>query len=240
MIEGVAERDIYLTGSTVVDAIKMVKHEVEHNKVVEELGLQFKKPMILCTAHRSYNVDDRERLANIFGALVELNEFTIVFPIHPRTKKNAEKFGLMKRLEKAKHVILTPPLDYIDFLTLMKASNLILTDSGGIQEEACEFKKPVVTMRRTTPRWETVFLGINSLVGADKKKIVAGVRRVSHDIKLKRRVKRIPNPYGSGKSGKRIVHIIKKLYDLKKLRYEEPELGVPKKVEDIWVKTWGK
>lgn len=240
MIEGVDERDIYITGGTVVDAIKMVKHEVEHNKVIEKLGLKFKKPMILCTAHRSYNVDDRGRLANIFGALAELNEFTIVFPIHPRTKKNAEKFGLMKRLEKTKHVVLTPPLDYVDFLALMKASDLILTDSGGVQEEACEFKKPVVTMRRTTPRWETVFLGINSLVGTDKKKIVAEVRRVSYDIKLKRRIKRIPNPYGNGKSGKQIVRIIKRLYDSKKLKYEEPELGVPKKVEDIWVKTWGK
>jgi UDP-N-acetylglucosamine 2-epimerase (non-hydrolysing) len=174
----------------------------------------------LVTAHRPGNVDRRDRLRSIFQALLELEEFRVVFPMHPRTKKRAEEFGLMRTLTSAEHIRVTEPLGYVDFLSLMAASDVVLTDSGGLQEEACELKKPVVVMRETTPRWEAVIEGFAFLAGTDERRIVRAVRGCLSDD-LMERLRRARNPFGDGMAGRRIVRILRRIGS--GLHYQEPD-----------------
>ena len=120
------------------------------------------------TLHRPSNVDQRETLAGILDALdVVQQQLPIVFPVHPRTRARLEEFGFMEALSKQKNLILTEPLGYLDFLQLYSNSRLVLTDSGGIQEETTALGIPCLTLRQTTERPITVTEGTNRLVDSD-------------------------------------------------------------------------
>jgi len=155
----------------------------------------------LVTAHRTENVDKKERLKGILSGLKLIFQrfnLPIIYPIHPRTKKRIREF----KLKIPKGLKLIEPVGYLDFLKLEADAKLILTDSGGIQEEACILKVPCATLRGNTERLETLEIGSNILVGTKPEKILGGVEKM---LKKKRNWK---NPFGDGKSGKRIVNII--------------------------------
>src|SRR5204862_3793667 len=151
---------------------------------------------LLVTAHRAGNVDDPARL----GLLVDLLEalpLPTVFPLHPRTRKRLEAAGLLARLERAPRLRLTPPLGYLDFLTLARAARAILTDSGGVQKEAYLLCTPCVTLRDTTEWVETVEAGWNVLVDLDREAALAALDRGEPPAAR-------PELYGGGHAGERI------------------------------------
>ena len=192
--EGIDPKRIHLTGNTAVDAT--LEHSIiakKKSQIISKLSIPKNKPLIVMTAHRPSNVENQENLKEICLALIELSEFSIVFSVHPRTKKSLEESKLIKELEKAEHIILSEPLGYLDFLMLMQESELILTDSGGLQEEAITLGKPCVTLRTNTERPETVKLGVNYLVGANKNRITKTVRMVYNSDEIKKKMKSIEN-----------------------------------------------
>jgi UDP-N-acetylglucosamine 2-epimerase (non-hydrolysing) len=128
----------------------------------------------LLTLHRPSNVDDRETLGGIVSALEAVQaRLSIVFPVHPRTLKRLESFGLLDRLAAMPGMILTEPLGYLDFLCLLDHARLVLTDSGGIQEETTILGVPCLTLRPNTERPVTVSQGTNQVIGSSPERIVA-------------------------------------------------------------------
>ncbi len=222
IFEGVNPHMIHVTGNTVVDAclrnIKIAEKNSEINSLVDLEG-----DILTLTIHRAENVDDRQRLENIVNALLELDEAIIVFPVHPRTRKTLMKFGLYDSLENAEHIKLIDPVGYLDFLILLSHSKLVMTDSGGIQEEAITLNIPCITLRYNTERPETVCAGGNVLVGSDKSVIVDNARTILSDHEVYQMMSESINPYGDGKTSKKIVDIIVKSYDTGKLVIESPE-----------------
>lgn len=211
--------DIFITGNTVVDAC------IRNLKIAEKQGsdLDFPGEIMTLTMHRAENVDNPERLQNIIDALIELNELTIVFPIHPRTVKNLEKFDLYNKLKNAEHIKLIKPVGYLEFLLLLSRSKLIMTDSGGLQEEAITLDIPCATLRYNTERPETVEAGGNILLGSEKERIIDNVRKILNNADLYNKMKNAVNPYGEGDSSKRIVDAIVNLHKNKKLEIAVPE-----------------
>jgi len=203
--EGVADEKIFVTGNTVVDAVyqnlKIVNGRDETLESVCGTGLDLEPDgYFLATAHRQENVDDATRFAGILrGFELVSKEFSlpVIYPIHPRARKMMEEFRL-----DAEGVTFIEPLDYLAFLKLTADARLVLTDSGGVQEESCILKVPCVTLRDNTERPETTEVGANVLVGADPEKILEGVRMMID------RTREWENPFGDGNAGKRIVRII--------------------------------
>jgi UDP-N-acetylglucosamine 2-epimerase (non-hydrolysing) len=174
----------------------------------------------LVTLHRAENTDSPQRLENILRALAELSQqYDIIFPIHPRTKNRVTELGLAKYL---KQVTTIKPLGYIEFLTLLANCGVVLTDSGGVQEEAFILRVPTVTLRYNTERPETTIYGLNRLAGADTELIVKlALHQINYAKKIKSLV--IENPLGDGRAGERIAKILKKLSE-KGITLEEPDL----------------
>ena len=201
--EGIDENKIFVTGNTIVDAVyqnlEITKRKVN---VLKDLGLKPKK-YFLVTAHREENVDVKERLKGILKGLELIyKEFLIpvVFPIHPRTQKRINEFGFS-----LDYVTLVDPLGFLEFLQLEANARLVLTDSGGVQEETCILGIPCVTLRDNTERSETLEVGSNIIVGTKPKKLLEGVRIMLNKKDSWR------NPFGDGKSGKRIIAILKEV-----------------------------
>src|SRR3972149_11090000 len=201
--EGIPEEKIIVTGNTVVDAVDQNKKLADKkSKVLKKLDLG-KSGYILLTAHRPENVDKKDRLAGILEGLnlvYEKIELPIMFPIHPRTAKMPEEFKL--KIPQGTRVI--DPVGYLDFLVLETHSKLIMTDSGGIQEEACILQVPCVTLRDNTERLETVEVGGNILAGFDPAKIL----KSSEEVIQKDR--NWENPFGDGRAGEKIVEFVLK------------------------------
>ena len=199
--EGVDREKIFLTGNTIVDAV-FQNLQLSKNKfsILDELNLERKK-YFLVTIHRQENVDNRTRFSKIIDGLDKLKElgFEIIYPIHPRAKKQLELFGL-----KNKFVKLIEPLDYLSFLQIENNARLILTDSGGVQEESCILGVPCVTLRDNTERPETLDVGANILAGVKPNEIFEKSNLMLHNHN------RWNNPFGDGTAGKQIVQLIKK------------------------------
>jgi UDP-N-acetylglucosamine 2-epimerase (non-hydrolysing) len=196
--EGIEKSKIFMVGNTVVDAVYQ-NLEIAENKVdiLKHLGIKSGQYFLL-TMHRPSNVDDKKSLKNILEALGEVVSaygLPIIFPIHPRTKKQLEKFGLSLP-EGVREIA---PVGFLEMLQLEKNAKLIITDSGGIQEEACILKIPSVTLRKNTERPETVEAGASILAGNDAPKIIAAVRKM---INMKTAWK---NPFGKGRSAEHIL-----------------------------------
>ncbi len=212
IFEGINPHNIHITGNTIVDACQRnLKIAEKNSMLVSKFDLG--ENIITVTLHRAENVDDPVRLKNITDALLELMEFTIVFPVHPRTRKNLEKFGFFDSLEKAKHIRVIKPVGYLDFLLLLSHSKLVLTDSGGLQEEAITLNIPCLTLRYNTERPETVTAGGNILVGSSKEVVIDNVRNIINDYTLYKEMSNASNPYGNGDSSEKIVDIILKIFN---------------------------
>ena len=212
--EGVDEKDIHVTGNPVIDALKYVA-EQEEPKEIKELMTNLRivsspvaprndaKRLILVTAHRRENFG--QPIENICLALKELalrGDVEIIYPVH----LNPNVQEPVNRILKGVHgITLLPPLDYLPLVHLMKRSTLILTDSGGIQEEAPSFGIPVLVLRETTERPEGVEAGTLKLVGTETSHIVQETKRLLDDESEYAKMAKASNPYGDGHAAERIV-----------------------------------
>ena len=207
--EGVARKRIVVTGNTVIDALLMTVGRLKKDAALRrklEKRFRFLDPgrrLILVTGHRRENFGKGfERIAKALANLARRNDVEIVYPVH----LNPNVGGTVRRvLDNTANVHLLDPLDYLPFVYLMNRAYLVITDSGGIQEEAPSLGKPVLVMRDVTERPEAVRAGTVRLVGADAKRIVAEAGRLLDDAKAYRRMSRAHNPYGDGKASGRIV-----------------------------------
>jgi UDP-N-acetylglucosamine 2-epimerase (non-hydrolysing) len=196
---------VYVTGNTVIDAvIQHITLAEKKSKILEKI--KFKR-FALATAHRAENVDDSNVLENFVEAFIEA-PIPVVYPIHPRSRKRLGQQKMWRKLVQAKNVQLLPPLGYFDFLVLMKKCEMIITDSGGIQEEATApvMHKPVLVIRLSTERPEAVEAGFAKVTGVEKHDILAMMNRTLNE----RRELPKASPYGDGTAAEVIVEILKK------------------------------
>ncbi|MGZ7135648.1 MAG: non-hydrolyzing UDP-N-acetylglucosamine 2-epimerase [Methanobacterium sp.] len=222
ILEGIHPKDIFITGNTIVDAC--MRHlEIAKKKANLPFKMNENDKILTLTMHRAENVDNPSRLKNIVEALLELKEVIIVFPAHPRTIKNLKKHDLLEKMDDADHIKLIKPVGYLDFLLLLSKSEIIMTDSGGLQEEAITLNIPCTTLRYNTERPETVEAGGNILVGSEKKKIVDAVREILNNAQLYSKMSKARNPYGDGNSSVKILDAILKLYNENELEMRVPE-----------------
>jgi len=214
--EGIDRERIFEVGDTMYDVLLHQLPKVDKSDILHQLGLK-PREYIFLTIHRQENADSFENLANIVRALSELREFTIVFPVHPRTRKRLVEFNLLSKLEALGHIKLINPVGYIESLALIKNARLVLTDSGGIQKEAFWLKTPCITLRENTEWIETVEIGVNRLVGADPIKIVNTVKEVlENESEIRIKNETAQNPFGDGRASERIVDVLKQFLSLQK------------------------
>ena len=168
--EGIT-RNVHLVGDVMYDVALQMAQPARSRGVAKRLGLTAGE-YLLATVHRASNVDDRDTLASIVEALVDCGR-TVVFPVHPRTKKNLEAYGLWDSL--AAKVTVLSPMDYLDFLGLLMDAAKVITDSGGVQKEAYFFGVPCITLRDETEWIETVEDGWNALVGTETEDVLHAI-----------------------------------------------------------------
>ena len=205
--ENKIEKNIVITGNTVIDALFLALEKIKNkNRPLDEIKSKF----ILVTGHRRENFGDG--FINICKALKEIainnQNIDIVYPVHlnPNVKEPVNRI-----LSNINNIHLIEPLCYEDFIYLMDKSYFIITDSGGIQEEAPSLGKPVLVMRDTTERPEAIEYGTVKLVGTDRDKIVKEAQKLIDDKRAYEKMSKAHNPYGDGKASKRIVEFIKKI-----------------------------
>ncbi len=210
--ESVPSERVYVTGNTVVDALLSIKDRLpEFREANAEIAQILPPPgskqrIILLTSHRRENfAGGMERIATAAARLALRDDVFIVFPVHP----NPHVHKVMNaRLAGHPRIALVPPLDYVPFIYLLTRCHLVLTDSGGVQEEAPSIGKPVLVMRDTTERPEGVEAGTALLVGADTDRIVREATRLLDDDAAYMRMSRAHNPFGDGRASERIVDLI--------------------------------
>lgn len=210
--EGIPLRKIHLTGNTVVDVV--LKHKDTAGRTGKELLNELKigsGEYLLLTLHRQENTNSLSRLSNIIEALSRLSgRYKVVFPMHPRTKNKLRSTGMYGALKRKHNLILTPPVGYFEFLGLLMHSLVVLTDSGGVQEEALTLGVPTVTLRYNTERPETVLYGLNVVAGTEPESVCELTEgQIQKSEELRSAVKTKPNPLGDGKAGRRIATAIK-------------------------------
>lgn len=174
--EGVEAAKVFFTGNVMIDSLLNNSSRIAASGILREMGLT-PSGYLLTTLHRPSNVDDRESLLKIIRVLNKYAEtHKIVFPVHPRTRSNMEAFGLLKEI--SPNLLLCDPIGYIDFLCLVKHAALIITDSGGIQEESTYLGIQCITLRENTERPVTVEIGTNHLIGTDIDKVDQAITEV--------------------------------------------------------------
>ncbi|MFB7175132.1 non-hydrolyzing UDP-N-acetylglucosamine 2-epimerase [Streptomyces sp. NPDC056254] len=200
--EGISPSRIRLTGNTVVEALQeSLPPRSVSMKAVEDLGLK-DDGFVLATIHRPENTDDEGRLAAILDELARI-PLPVVFPVHPRTAIRTASFGMEGKLRK---IVCCPPLDHPSFLALARHARVLVSDSGGIQEECTVLKKPLVVVRRNTERPEAIEAGFAVRVEAGPE-IYNTVLRFIEDADLLHSLQSVPCPFGDGKASQRIAEI---------------------------------
>lgn len=203
--EGVVEERIFRVGNIMIDSLFENVKKAESSNIHRDLELN--DEYALLTLHRPSNVDDKVTFTTIIEALEEIaDDLDIVFPIHPRTRKMAISFDLFDRLENISGMRITEPIGYLDFVSLMSRSKLVLTDSGGLQEETTALGIPCLTLRENTERPITVTEGTNTIVGTDKDLIISLSKEV---VKNGGKSGRIPELW-DGNTAERIVDVLLK------------------------------
>ncbi len=199
----VKDKKVFIVGNTISDVLKKYLVLTNKSKILKKLNL-IKRNFFLVTLHRPESVDNKKNLTKLIKALKILCEqykHPIIFPIHPRTKNNLKKLNLSFD----KRIKIIEPLEYLDFLKLMKDTRIILSDSGGLQEEASIIGTPCVTLRTTTERQITVIKKVNILAGYNKKKIISSVKKFYN-----KRISKIKD-FGSGNVTEKIYKKLKLL-----------------------------
>lgn len=200
--EGIPGEKILVTGNTIVDAVEMFAPLArERSSIMRDMDLD-EKGYFLLTMHRPENVDDEGRLREILRGMdmvLERSGTDIVFPVHPRTANRIREFGAGNAARETGRMRLIEPVGYFDFLALEMNSSVILTDSGGVQEEGCILGVPCVTLRENTERPETLAVGSNVLAGYRAEDIADCVETMTG------RTGGWENPFGDGRAGMRVV-----------------------------------
>jgi UDP-N-acetylglucosamine 2-epimerase (non-hydrolysing) len=194
---------IFVSGNTVIDAINKYA-DVAHKKSHISITID---NYILMTLHRTENVDNKKILSSIIKAITVTKE-NIIFPVHPHTLKKLHEFNLYNKLNSSVNILLIKSVGYFDMLQLMKNCSFILTDSGGIQEEATspKIRKKVLVVRETTDRPEAVKAKMSEIIGTKTKRIVTAIRKTSDNPTINTK----DTPYGKGDSANRIITHIRK------------------------------
>lgn len=203
--EGVADNKVHFVGNVMIDSLVEHLEKAQDQTILSEKNLT-PKEYVLMTLHRPSNVDNKNHLCLILDILETIEkEIDVLFPIHPRTLKMMGSFGLATKLSNMKNVQLTDPLGYLPFLKLMSNAKMLLTDSGGIQEETTYLKIPCLTLRENTERPITSEIGTNRMVGLDRDAILAGFR---DSMNGPVGTSQIP-PLWDGKAAARIINVLK-------------------------------
>ncbi|MBE0469748.1 MAG: UDP-N-acetylglucosamine 2-epimerase (non-hydrolyzing) [Methyloprofundus sp.] len=207
--ENIAEKNIIVTGNTVIDALQHVQESIKSNtQLRSDLASQFpfintEKKIVLVTGHRRESFGDGfEHICQALKELALRDDIQIIYPVHLNPHVREPVNRLLKGIE---HVHLIEPQDYLPFVYLMSIAYIILTDSGGVQEEAPSLGKPVLVMRDTTERPEAIAAGTVKLVGADKTKIIHNVSLLLDDQDEYHKMSFAHNPYGDGQASQRII-----------------------------------
>ena len=210
--EGVDPRTVLVTGNTVIDALCYFRQHLDYDPTLKahyEKQFAFLRPssrLILVTGHRRENFDGGiEQICQALLTLAWKRDVQIIYPVHPNPKV---RDPVRACLSDNANITLLDPLDYLAFVYLMTRADIILTDSGGIQEEAPALGKPVLVTRETTERPEGVEAGTARLVGTDRTKIVAEVERLLDDAEAYKAMSQAHNPYGDGQASDRIVEAL--------------------------------
>ena len=209
--EGYPEEDIYVVGNTVIDALKYTiqKDYQFEDPIIQDIDFD-KEKVVLLTSHRRENLG--EPMENIFKALrdelEDREDIRVVFPIHLNPKVREIAFKVFEGFDKIDFI---EPMDYVPFTNLMNKSHIIITDSGGIQEEGPSMGKPILVLRNETERMEGVDSGTAILVGTDYDKIRENLATLLDDQEAYEDMARAQNPYGDGTSAKQIVDIIENI-----------------------------
>lgn len=195
--------EIRVTGNTVIDACTLfLPLALRRSRILEKIK---EEEFVLVTLHRTENVDDPRTLGGIISALRRARRYFLI-PLHPRTKKRLRQYGLWSRIKNSSNIQLLPPLGYFDFLVLIKKCLFVVTDSGGIQEEATapSLRKMVIVARKSTERPEAVSAGFAEVAGTDPLDLARAIRRTASNPAAPR----VPSPYGDGKAGERIASFL--------------------------------
>jgi UDP-N-acetylglucosamine 2-epimerase (non-hydrolysing) len=206
--EGISKDKIQRVGNIMIDSLEMLRDQIQAQPTLKDFSLKL-QAYGLVTLHRPSNVDNPETLKKLCKTLIEISKKApLVFPIHPRTRKNAEAFGLFAELEKAEHLLILEPLNYVRFMNLVFNCRFALTDSGGIQEETTYLGIPCVTLRPNTERPITVSQGTNRLSTLDDlEETVEGM--LTEKIRPECNI-----PLWDGKTAGRVVNSIKKIFNI--------------------------
>jgi len=202
--EGIEERRIHFVGNVMIDTLMRHKQRADESNVLEQLDLQ-PKQYALVTLHRPANVDTPDKLASIIEGLGNISQqLPVIFAMHPRTRKNVDSFGLQDLLAGFRNIRVTEPFGYLEFLKLMSAASVVLTDSGGMQEETTILGIPCLTLRENTERPVTITHGTNRLVDPGKDGIVAAWERLKENPPTSEQ----KPPLWDGHAAERIIEII--------------------------------
>lgn len=202
--EGIPRERIFFVGNTMIDSLKYYLPKFDRRPVLKKLKLKSRQ-YVLVTLHRPSNVDDDRVIRGLFETLEQIQRRRpIVFPMHPRTRKMLIEFGLKRFLE-LPQLQITEPLGYLDFMKLQKEAALVLTDSGGMQEETTVLGVPCLTLRKNTERPVTIWEGTNELVGPNPDKILERTMAILDGEKI---TGSIPE-YWDGHAAQRIVAILR-------------------------------
>ncbi|RKG60604.1 UDP-N-acetylglucosamine 2-epimerase (non-hydrolyzing) [Corallococcus sp. AB011P] len=201
--EGIDPKHIHLVGNVMIDSLLSSKEKADQLPTLKNLGLT-PKGYVVATLHRPSNVDNPKLLAGLLGVLMDVaKELPVVFPVHPRTRKMISEQGLASKLEQTPGLKLVDPMGYLEFLSITSQAKLVMTDSGGLQEETTALNVPCLTMREQTERPITVEVGSNEVVGTDPARIREAANRVlSGDFKKGR----VPELW-DGRTGERIADL---------------------------------
>ena len=206
--EGINSDKVHFVGNVMIDTLLASRQKSEKSKILEELNLR-KRGYVVITLHRPSNVDNLENLSKIISAFEVIEkDLKLVFPIHPRTRKNIEGTELEKRMKAMTNLILLEPVGYLDFLRLTANAAMVMTDSGGIQEETTILQIPCMTLRESTERPVTITQGTNRLVHIDTQDILRYYTQLKAcGFRTEGKVPR----FWDGKAAQRIVSIIESL-----------------------------
>lgn len=212
--EGISEAHVFVTGNTVIDALFWMKENLNMARITQTLPESILKmidrPYVLVTGHRRENFGDGFlEICQAIKILAEQKpDWQFIYPVHLNPNVQKPVFEILQNLP---NVYLIDPVGYESFVYLMIKSQIILTDSGGVQEEAPSLGKPVLVMRNTTERPEGITAGTAQLVGTDLDKIITGILKLIHDPREYAKMANAVNPYGDGKAAERIISALKAL-----------------------------
>jgi UDP-N-acetylglucosamine 2-epimerase (non-hydrolysing) len=209
--EGIDKERIFLAGDVMIDSLKAGMKKFQSSKILQKMSLR-KKGYVLLTIHRPVNTDNRDNLKKIISILEKISVLLnkrgkgekIIFPVHPRTNKMIKKFSLLSRMKKIQSFVMTEPAGYTDFIKLLTDSLFVITDSGGIQEEATFLRIPCLTLRDSFERPETIIKGTNTLCGLNAGLVISKTVEILNGKYKKSIVPELMD----GKAAQRIVKIL--------------------------------